>query len=65
MLGLPRTHKGKDSIMVVVDRFSKMSHFLSCHKTNNASHVANLLFQDIVRLHGIPRSIVSNQDTIL
>jgi len=47
----------------VVDRFSKMAHFVACHIINDASHIANLDFKDIVRLHGIPRSIVLDRET--
>ena len=63
VVALPRTQRGKDSIMVVVDRFTKIAPFVSSHKPNDASHITDLYLREIIRLHGVPKTIVSDRDT--
>ena len=61
-VGLPRTQGGYDSIWVIVDRLTKSAHFLAVKTTYKANHLAMLFIAEIVRLHGVPSSIVSDRD---
>jgi len=62
MLGLPKTIRKHNSIFVVVDRFLKMAHFLPCNKTSDASKIAQIYFDGIVKLHVLPKIIMSDTD---
>ncbi|CAJ2641126.1 unnamed protein product [Trifolium pratense] len=61
--GLPKA-RGKDSILVVVDRLTKYAHFLPLAHPYSAKDVAELFIKEIVRLHGFPSSIVSDRDKV-
>ncbi|RDX98819.1 hypothetical protein CR513_18220, partial [Mucuna pruriens] len=63
VLGLPRSMSGKCLIFMVVDRFSRMAHFILFHKVYDACLMANHFFKEVVRLHGLPRTIVSKRDS--
>jgi RNase H-like domain found in reverse transcriptase/Reverse transcriptase (RNA-dependent DNA polymerase)/Integrase zinc binding domain/Chromo (CHRromatin Organisation MOdifier) domain/Domain of unknown function (DUF4939)/Retroviral aspartyl protease/Integrase core domain len=56
--------EGMDSILVIVDRFTKMAHFIACSKTMSSPKLADLFIYHIVRLHGFPNNIVSDRGSI-
>ena len=61
-VGLPLTGRKHDSIWVVVDRLTKSAHFLPVRTDYSLDKLAELYIKEIVRLHGIPISIISDQD---
>jgi hypothetical protein len=60
--GLPRSPKGHDAIWVIVDRLTKSAHFIPIRMNYSLDQLAQLYIEEIVRLHGIPVSIVSDRD---
>src|SRR5262249_31198930 len=60
--GLPRTPSSHDAIWVIVDRLTKSAHFLPVRSTYSLKRYAELYIREIVRLHGVPISIVSDRD---
>ncbi|KAH9722450.1 Endonuclease [Citrus sinensis] len=62
--GLPRSRRGCDCIWVIVDRLMKSAHFLARKSTDNVGQLAKLFIKEIVRLHGVPVSIVSDRDPL-
>ncbi|XP_066162141.1 uncharacterized protein, partial [Oryza sativa Japonica Group] len=59
--GLPRTSSGHDSIWVVVDRLTKVAHFIPVHTTYTGKRLAELYLARIMCLHGVPKKIVSDR----
>ncbi|KAL0360967.1 UNVERIFIED_CONTAM: hypothetical protein Sradi_3781200 [Sesamum radiatum] len=62
VVGLPRTRLRHDAIWVVVDRLTKSAHFIPIRTTYTLEKLAGVYIDNIVRLHGIPISIVSDRD---
>ena len=61
VVGLPKTRKMQDSILVIVDKMTKSAHFIPVKSTYRAKDYAKLYINEIVRSHGIPLSIISNR----
>ena len=63
IVGLPRTQSGCDSIWVIVDRLTKVAHFIPVKTTYIGANLVELYMQQIVCLHGVPKKIVLDRGT--
>lgn len=60
--GLPKTKRNNDSIMVVVDKLRKATHFIPVQSTYRVVQIAHIFMQNVFRLHGLPKTIISDRD---
>ena len=60
---LPRSN-GKDALWVIIDRMTKMGHFVACQGTMNPKDLADQFLQQVIRPHGLPSSIVSDRGSL-
>ena len=63
VVGFPKTTNIHDSIWVIVDRLTKAAHFLPIKITYSLEQLVDLYVKEIVRLHGVPMSIISDRDS--
>jgi hypothetical protein len=61
IVGLPTRERGFDLICVIVDHLTKSAHFIPIKSNYHPHMYANVYFQQVVRLHGVPKSIVSDR----
>ena len=50
-----------DAILVVVDKLSKMGHYIPCRSDMTAEELAEVITQEVIRLHGVPSAIISDR----
>ena len=62
VVGLPRTSSGHNAIWVIVDRLTKVAHFIPVNTSYTGDKLAQLYIDRIVKLHGVPSRIVSDRD---
>ncbi|GJP80421.1 hypothetical protein CLOP_g10624 [Closterium sp. NIES-67] len=60
--GLPAGQSGNDAILMVIDRLTKMAHFIACQQSIIAEQTAQLFIANVIRLHGLPTAIISDRD---
>ena len=64
-MGLPKSKKQNVSIFVVVEKLSKVAHFILVTLTYKVVHIVDIFLEEIFRLHEIPKEIISDQDVKL
>jgi transcription elongation GreA/GreB family factor len=62
MVGLPRSPRGCDNICIVIDHLSKVAHFIPIRSTSSAGDLAPIYMREVVRLHSVPCTIISDRD---
>jgi hypothetical protein len=62
IIGFPRTQKENDSIMVVIDKIIKSSHFIPINSTFKSINIIEIFMKEMFRLHGIPKMVISDRD---
>ena len=61
--GFPRTVRGHNVVWVIVDRLTKSAHFLGMKTTDTTETLSQIYIREIVRLHGVPLSIIWDRDS--
>ena len=64
VMGSPCTHRQHDLIWVIVDRMTKSAHFLLVHTSYSVEHYTKLYVRELVRLHGVPLSIILDRGSL-
>ena len=59
---LPKTRNNFENVLTIIDRFSKMAHFVPLSSDTTAEAVANAFTAVVVRQHGLPRTLVTDRD---
>ena len=62
IISLPKTFRQHDSIMVIVDKLSKVNHFILVKYNYKDVNITHIFLKDIFRLHGVPKVIISDRD---
>ena len=64
IVGLPRSSKRNASIWVIFDCLTKVAHFIPVKTTHRSDQLAQLYVNKIVKLHGVPKTIMSDRGTL-